>query len=138
MYLYISRNCFHFFKILIFLVNEVKEQKITQNDKIISVVFHASVTIHHMIVICGTLMISQGFFFFFFCFFFYFLKIFFFFFSFFFHFFKILIFQVFSGIKGQNMALNDKKLSVMLHISGTIQQMILKPCIMIFICGTQV
>ena len=82
---------------------------------------HASVTIHHMIVICGTLILSQGFFFFFF-----------------FHFFKILIFQVFSGIKGQNMALNDKKLSVMLHISGTIQQMILKPCIMIVICGTQV
>ena len=43
----------------------------------------------------------------------------------FFHFFKIFIFRVVRGIQGQKMAQNNKSiLSVTLHISGTIHQMI--------------
>ena len=48
----------------------------------------------------------------------------------FFNFFKVLIFWVVRGVKGQKNSQNDKKMSVMLHISGTIH--------MIVIYGTQV
>ena len=42
-----------------------------------------------------------------------------------FHFFKISIFWVVSGVKGQKVVQNDKKiLSVVLHISGTIRYII--------------
>ena len=46
---------FHFFKILIFRVaREVKEQRMPpQLSKNLSVAFHISGTIHHMIVIYG-------------------------------------------------------------------------------------
>ena len=40
------------------------------------------------------------------------------------NFFKIVIFQFVSGVKQQKMAQNDKKLSFMLRVSGTIYQMI--------------
>ena len=40
------------------------------------------------------------------------------------HFFQILIFGV-NIVKGQEMAQNDKKLSVALHISGSIHHMML-------------
>ena len=44
---------------------------------------------------------------------------------FFLHFFEIFIFQAVRGVKGQKMALDDKKvLSGALHISGTIYHMI--------------
>ena len=46
-------------------------------------------------------------------------------------FFQIFILTVVSWVKGQKMAQNDKKLSVALHISGSIHHMIV-------ICGTQV
>ena len=42
-----------------------------------------------------------------------------------FFFFFNLIFRTVSGVKGQRMAQNDKKLSVMLHMAGTIHHMIL-------------
>ena len=47
------------------------------------------------------------------------------------HFFQILIFGINSGVKGQKMTQNDKKMSVALHISGRIHHMIV-------IFGTQV
>ena len=43
---------------------------------------------------------------------------------FFFHFFKISFFGVLSGVKGQKLVLNDKKLSVALHISGSMCKMV--------------
>ena len=49
----------------------------------------------------------------------------------FFLFFKILIFRFVSGVIGQKMAQNDKKICVTDHISGTIHHMIV-------ICGAQV
>ena len=83
----------NFLKIFIFgVVSGVEGHKMVQNDKnILSVALHISETIHHMIVIYGTLVetnnISRCFF----------------------HFFKILILQIVSGLKGQEMAQNDKK-----------------------------
>ena len=41
------------------------------------------------------------------------------------HFFQTLIFGVNSGVKGQKVIQNDKKLSVALHISGSIHHMIM-------------
>ena len=49
----------------------------------------------------------------------------------FFHFFNITIFWVVSGVKGEKMAENNKKICVVLHILGAIYHMIV-------ICGTQV
>ena len=66
--------------------------------KILSVVLHISGIIHHMIFIYGALMwhdISRNF-----C-----------------NFFKILIFWVVSGVKGQKMAQNEKKLCLLRSIS---------------------
>ena len=83
----------NFLKIFIFgVVSGVEGHKMVQNDKnILSVALHVSETIHDMIVIYGTLVetnnISRCFF----------------------HFFKILILQIVSGLKGQEMAQNDKK-----------------------------
>ena len=51
--------------------------------------------------------------------------------SIFFDFFKILIFRVINGLEGQKIAQNDKNVSVVHHISGTMHHMII-------ICGTQV
>ena len=96
--------CFsHFSQILIFRVNsgvkgQKKKKKRAQNDKN-SVMLHISGTIHHMIIIYGTLMendnISRSFFLFF----------------------KILIFWVVRGVKGQKMAQNEKKLCLSCSIS---------------------
>ena len=67
--------------------------------KILSVMLHTSETIHCIIVIYGTHLqngnISRSSF----------------------HFFKILIFQVVSGVKGQKMVQNDKKLCLLCSIS---------------------
>ena len=97
-------SCFfsHFSQILIFRVNSgvkgQKKKKRAQNDKN-SVMLHISGTIHHMIIIYGTLMendnISRSFFLFF----------------------KILIFWVVRGVKGQKMAQNEKKLCLSCSIS---------------------
>ena len=100
-------SCFfsHFSQILIFRVNSgVKGQKKKKKKKRAqkyknSVMLHISGTIHHMIIIYGTLMendnISRSFFLFF----------------------KILIFWVVRGVKGQKMAQNEKKLCLSCSIS---------------------
>ena len=88
---------FHFFKILIFqVVRRVKGQKMAKNDKKLSAVPYISGTIHHMIFIYGTPVwctIYGA------------------------HFFQVLIFGVGSGVKGQKMAQNDKKLCLSHSIS---------------------
>ena len=70
------------------------------------IAFHISGTIHHVIFIYGTHVqnntISRSFF----------------------QYFKILIFRIVSGVKGQKMTQNEKKLSAALHISRTIRRMI--------------
>ena len=52
----ISADVFFIFKVLNFqVVKGVKGQKMVQNDKKnLPVARHISVTIHHMIIICGT------------------------------------------------------------------------------------
>ena len=51
----VTRNVFHFFKILIFrVVRRVKGQKVVQNDKKFCLLHSISGTIHHMIFIYGT------------------------------------------------------------------------------------
>ena len=75
-------------------------------QKIMSVFFHISEAVHHMIVICVTQVwnddISRVFF----------------------HFFKILVFQFVSGVKGQKWPKMARILSIVLHISGTIHHKI--------------
>ena len=102
--------CCCFVKILISrVVRRVKGQKLAQNDKKLCMSCLISPqcisgTIHHMIFIYGT----HG----------QYLPVF-------SHFFQILIFGVVSGVKGQKVAKNDKKiLSVTLHVSGSIHNMI--------------
>ena len=93
----------HFSQILIFRVNSgvkgQKKKKGLKMKKILSVTLHISGTMHHMIIIYGTLMendnISRSFFLFF----------------------KILIFWVVRGVKWQNMAQNEKKLCLSCSIS---------------------
>ena len=92
----------------------VKGQKIAQNEKVTITLFmyHNSGTVKHMIMIFGTLVlnddISRQYI----------------------HFFESFIFGAVRVIKGQKIAQNDKNLSVVLDISGTIHHMIV-------ICGTQ-
>ena len=93
---------------ILWVLRSVKGHNIAQNDKKLSVTPYISGgTIHHMIFINGTHLkkynVSR-----------YFLP-----------FFWILIFGVNSGVKGQEMAQNDKKLSVAFHISGSIYHMIM-------------
>ena len=99
-------SCFffpHFSQILIFRVNSgvkgQKKKKGLKMKKILSVTLHISGTMHHMIIIYGTLMendnISRSFFLFF----------------------KILIFWVVRGVKRQKMAQNEKKLCLSCSIS---------------------
>ena len=51
----VSLGVFYFFKILILqIVSGVKEQKMTQNDRKLSVSLRISGTVRHMILIFGT------------------------------------------------------------------------------------
>ena len=99
---------FHFFKSWIFqVVRGVKGQKkILKWQKFLSITLHISETIHNMIFRYGTHVqsdnISRHYF----------------------HFFKILIFWVLREVKGQKTVQNDKKLCVVLHISGTMHYVI--------------
>ena len=99
---------FHYFKILIFwVVRRVKGQKKWSRMTKNSVMPCISGTIYHIFFIYGTHVqkdkISCWFF----------------------YIFQILIFIVNSGVKGQKMTHNDKKISVTLHISGSINYMIM-------------
>ena len=104
-------TCF-IFKILVFqAVRGTKGQKMAQNDK--NSVCHTSYLRNHNCLLWYTcvkwLYISRIFF----------------------YFLKMLIFWVAIGVKGQKMTQHEKKLSFVLHISGTIHHMII-------ICGTHV
>ena len=108
---------FHFFKILIFLfVRGLKGQKNSLKwQNIISGMLYISGTMHHMIVIYGTLKWNNDIF------------------RWFFHFFKILIFWIVREgrvVKAKNGLKWQKILSTRLHISGIIHHVIV-------ICGTQ-
>ena len=100
---------FIFFKILIFqVVRRVKGQKMAQNDKklcLSCLIFQKPDIIwsSFMVHMCKRI-ISAGFLYIF---------------------LQMLIFGISSGVKGQKMTQNDKKLSVILHILGSIHDMIM-------------
>ena len=108
-YLHFFFFFFIFFKILIFqVVRRVKGQKMAQNDKklcLSCLIFQKPDIIwsSFMVHMCKRI-ISAGFLYIF---------------------LQMLIFGISSGVKGQKMTQNDKKLSVILHILGSIHDMIM-------------